>query len=89
MSKSTTPPTHSADTVLLRVASNTLETLLWQRRDEPHALRFALPGGLLERGESLEEAALRHLAAKVGAGPVATSSSSRRARSPSEIHAAG
>jgi 8-oxo-dGTP diphosphatase len=71
MPTNSTPPTHSADTVLLRVASNTLETLLWQRRDEPHALRFALPGGLLERGESLEEAALRHLAAKVGAGPVA------------------
>jgi 8-oxo-dGTP diphosphatase len=71
MQPSSTTPTHSADTVLLRVASNTLETLLWQRRDEPQALRFALPGGLLERGESLEAAALRHLVAKVGAGPVA------------------
>jgi 8-oxo-dGTP diphosphatase len=71
MSQASSSPTHSADTVLLRVCDGLLETLLWQRHDEPQAGRHALPGGLLERGESLEAAALRHLLANVGAGPVA------------------
>jgi 8-oxo-dGTP diphosphatase len=39
--------------------------LLWQRAHEPFAGDWALPGGYLEPGETLEESIRRHLAAKV------------------------
>ncbi len=51
---------------MLRVGAGGLQTLLWQRREEPQAGRFALPGGFLEPGESLEESVRRHLREKVG-----------------------
>jgi ADP-ribose pyrophosphatase YjhB (NUDIX family) len=52
---------------VLRVgASGVLQTLVWQRRDAPQAGRFALPGGFLAPGESLEASARRHLRDKVG-----------------------
>lgn len=43
----------------------TLQVLLWQRAREPFEGAWALPGGLLEPGEALEESIRRHLAAKV------------------------
>ncbi len=39
--------------------------LLWQRAQEPFAGAFALPGGYLLEGETLEESIRRHLAEKV------------------------
>ena len=39
--------------------------LLWERALEPFAGRWALPGGYLEPGETLEDSIRRHLAAKV------------------------
>jgi 8-oxo-dGTP diphosphatase len=39
--------------------------LLWQRADEPSAGAWALPGGYLKPGETLEESIRRHLAVKV------------------------
>ena len=39
--------------------------LLWQRAREPFLGAWSLPGGYLERGETLERSIRRHLAAKV------------------------
>ncbi len=42
-----------------------LQVLLWQRAREPFLGAWALPGGYLEAGETLEESIRRHLAVKV------------------------
>jgi ADP-ribose pyrophosphatase YjhB (NUDIX family) len=42
-----------------------LQVLLWQRGREPFRGRWALPGGLLDSAETLEESIRRHLAVKV------------------------
>jgi 8-oxo-dGTP diphosphatase len=39
--------------------------LLWRRGRPPYAGRWALPGGRLDEGETLEQSIRRHLAAKV------------------------
>jgi ADP-ribose pyrophosphatase YjhB (NUDIX family) len=51
--------------VVLRVHDRVLQVLLWRRALEPYAGTWALPGGYLEPGETLEESIRRHLAAKV------------------------
>jgi len=51
--------------VVLQVRGGTLQVLLWQRALPPDARRWALPGGDLLPGETLEESLRRHLAAKV------------------------
>ena len=51
--------------MVLEVRDGLLQVLLWQRAREPHRGAWALPGGLLEPGETLEESIRRHLAAKV------------------------
>ena len=56
---------HVALAVVLQVRADSLEVLLWRRALEPFARRWALPGGYLERGETLEDSIRRHLAAKV------------------------
>ena len=48
-----------------------LQVLLWQRAHEPFAGSWALPGGYLERGETLEESIRRQLAEKVDVREVA------------------
>ncbi|HEY5057812.1 MAG TPA: NUDIX hydrolase, partial [Gaiellaceae bacterium] len=58
-------PSHVALAVVLRVRDGRLEVLLWERALEPFAGRWALPGGYLEPGETLEESIRRHLATKV------------------------
>src|SRR6476469_7548238 len=60
-----TRPVHSSLAVVLQVRSGQLQTLLWQRAREPFAGAWALPGGVLSPGETLEESILRHLATKV------------------------
>ena len=57
--------THVALATVLRVSGSEAQTLLWQRAREPEAGAWALPGGYLEPGETLEESIRRHLAAKV------------------------
>ena len=67
MQKSTRPisPRHEALAVVLQVRAGELQVLLWQRGREPFLGAWALPGGYLEYGETLEESIRRHLATKV------------------------
>ena len=58
-------PAHVALAVVLQVREGALRVLLWERAREPFAHRWALPGGYLERDETLEESIRRHLATKV------------------------
>jgi ADP-ribose pyrophosphatase YjhB (NUDIX family) len=50
---------------VLQVREGLLQSLLWQRAREPFLGAWALPGGYLEPGETLEESIRRHLAVKV------------------------
>jgi len=66
MQQSTRPaPTHVTLAVVLQVRDDRLQVLLWQRAREPFAGSWALPGGVLEPDETLEESMRRHLADKV------------------------
>jgi len=58
-------PAHVTLAVVLQVREGTLQVLLWQRGQEPFAGAWVLPGGYLERGETLERSIRRHLAQKV------------------------
>lgn len=58
-------PAHEALAAVLQVRGGVLQVLLWERAKQPFAGAWALPGGLLERGETLEASIRRHLAAKV------------------------
>jgi len=51
--------------VVLQVRGGDLQVLLWQRAQDPFAGSWALPGGYLEPGETLEQSIRRHLAEKV------------------------
>jgi ADP-ribose pyrophosphatase YjhB (NUDIX family) len=59
------PPLHVTLAVVFQVRGDALQVLMWQRAREPFKGRWALPGGYLQRGETLEESIRRHLAAKV------------------------
>ena len=50
---------------VLQVRDGRLQALLWQRAREPYAGAWALPGGVLEPDETLDESMRRHLASKV------------------------
>jgi ADP-ribose pyrophosphatase YjhB (NUDIX family) len=50
---------------VLQVRHGLLQVLLWQRAREPYKGGWALPGGPLEPGETLEQSIRRHLAVKV------------------------
>lgn len=50
---------------MLQVRGGELQVLLWQRAREPFLGAWALPGGYLDYGETLEESIRRHLATKV------------------------
>lgn len=66
MDKSTRPaPTHVTLAVVLQVRDERLQVLLWERAKDPFAGAWALPGGYLEPGETLEQSIRRHLADKV------------------------
>ncbi|HSC90688.1 MAG TPA: NUDIX domain-containing protein [Gaiellaceae bacterium] len=60
-----TSPAQVTLAVVLQVRDERLRVLLWQRAREPFAGAWALPGGALGRGETLEGSIRRHLAAKV------------------------
>lgn len=63
--KTASRPTQATLAVVLQVRDGRLAVLLWRRAREPFADRWALPGGALETGETLEHSTRRHLAAKV------------------------
>src|SRR5438093_9544701 len=66
MAKSTTQlPAHEALAVVLQVRKGILQVLLWRRARPPFEGAWALPGGSLGAGETLEESIQRHLATKV------------------------
>jgi 8-oxo-dGTP diphosphatase len=66
VAKSTRPtPLHVTLAVVFQVRGDALQVLMWQRAREPFRDSWALPGGYLERGETLEATIRRHLAAKV------------------------
>jgi 8-oxo-dGTP diphosphatase len=58
-------PDHVSLAVVFQVRGNSLQVLMWQRARDPFQGRWALPGGYLESGETLEQSIRRHLAAKV------------------------
>ena len=58
-------PVHVSLAVVLQVRAGALQVLLWRRAREPYRDAWALPGGYLEPGETLERSIRRHLAAKV------------------------
>ena len=58
-------PAHVVLAVVFQVREGRLQVLLWQRAREPFAGLWALPGGYLAPGETLEASIRRHLAAKV------------------------
>src|SRR5574338_774268 len=60
-----TRPRHASLAVVFQVRAGRLQALLWQRAREPFRGAWALPGGTLAPGETLEASIRRHLAAKV------------------------
>jgi ADP-ribose pyrophosphatase YjhB (NUDIX family) len=58
-------PAHVSLAVVLQARGGELQVLLWQRAQEPFAGSWALPGGYLDPGETLEESIRRQLAEKV------------------------
>ncbi|HEX7254557.1 MAG TPA: NUDIX domain-containing protein [Gaiellaceae bacterium] len=66
MAKSTrAAPLHVSLAVVMQVRDGELQVLMWQRGRDPFSGRWAVPGGYLEPGETLEESIRRHLEAKV------------------------
>ena len=57
--------------VVLQVRDGELQTLLWQRARPPAAGAWALPGGYLGEGETLEQSIRRQLAEKVDVREIA------------------
>lgn len=66
MSEEYPKPALSADVVALAFDGTRLSVLLIERKKDPFAGRWALPGGFVEPHESVEEAALRELLEETG-----------------------
>jgi ADP-ribose pyrophosphatase YjhB (NUDIX family) len=64
-------PAHVTLAAVLQVRRGVLHVLLWQRAQAPFKGAWALPGGYLVPGETLEESIRRHLADKVDVREVA------------------
>ncbi len=62
---------HVSLAAVFQVRHRRLHVLAWRRERPPHLGAYALPGGYLSPGESLEEAITRHLASKVDIREVA------------------
>lgn len=61
-------PAVSVDVFVVRKTENGYETLLIKRKNEPFAGHWALPGGFLDEGETLESAAIRELKEETNIG---------------------
>jgi len=58
-------PAHVTLAVVFQVRAAALHVLLWQRAQAPFKGAWSLPGGYLERGDTLERSIRKHLAQKV------------------------
>src|SRR5687767_8207916 len=63
-----TPMLVAVDLVVLTVRGGELVALVVERGIEPYAGRWALPGGFVEAGEDLADAAVRELGEEAGIG---------------------
>lgn len=63
-------PAIAVDIVIFAMGSDDLMVLLIQRRGEPFAGRWAIPGGFVEADESLDDAAVRELREETGVADV-------------------
>ena len=63
-------PGITVDLVIFTVNDGTLKVLLVKRAEEPFAGNWSIPGGFLQSGESLEEAAIRVMKGKTGVNEV-------------------
>ncbi|MBL8151629.1 MAG: NUDIX hydrolase [Blastocatellia bacterium] len=54
-------PSVTVDIVLFTISEGELKLLLIKRRDEPFKAMWAIPGGFVRKGETLDQAALREL----------------------------
>ena len=82
-------PRLAADVAVFTFVDNEMQVLLVRRRYEPYQSYWALPGGLLRPGETLEQAAVRRACATRPESPTCTSSSLRPSRTSTGIRAAG
>ena len=64
-------PAASVDLIVPRKIDRRLHILLIQRKHDPFALQWALPGGFMEIDETLEQAAARELKEETGLVSVA------------------
>ena len=63
-------PGVTVDLVIFTVAEDKLQVLLVKRAEEPFAGFWSIPGGFLQTGESLDDAALRVMQDKTGVSEV-------------------
>ena len=56
----------AVDVILFTVVEGTLHTLVIEMKKDPFCGKLAFPGGLVQGGESIEDAAHRHLKEKTG-----------------------